>query len=282
MQILGAIVAGCVGFAVVLEARTIGSTAAGIVLIYSLSFQENLTFLAWKHAECQMDMNSVERIKEYCELDSEKYISLVNSNGEEQIESSLENKKNILTYLSHFLDNARNKALSTNEIGKESKNDKESSRTNNNIYVPSLWPSQGKIEFRNISLKYKSTEEPVLRNISFTIPGKKKIGVVGRTGAGKSSLIAALFRLVEPSNGELFIDDINVLEIPLHSLRNNIAIVPQDPTLFKGSVRFNLDPFNQYSEKEMWDALRCVNLAEHVEQMASANENMDTPYSLEN
>ena len=80
-------------------------------------------------------------------------------------------------------------------------------------------------------------------------------------------MIAALFRLVEPFEGSLLIDDINVLDIPLHTLRSKIAIVPQDPTLFKGSVRFNLDPFDQHSDTEIWAALDSVHMADHVKAM---------------
>lgn len=104
------------------------------------------------------------------------------------------------------------------------------------------------------------------------IPSKVKVGVVGRTGAGKSSLIAALFRLVEPYSGEMLIDDLDALQMPLHELRSNISIVPQEPTLFKGSVRFNLDPFNQFSDDQLWAALTSVHLADHILTMENTSE----------
>ena len=98
--------------------------------------------------------------------------------------------------------------------------------------------------------------------MSFTAEAGCKLGVVGRSGAGKSSLLAALFRTVEPYEGQLFIDGIDVLTLPLHTLRSRLAIVPQDPVLFKGSIRSNLDPFDQYEEEDLWAALRKVGRTE--------------------
>jgi len=97
-------------------------------------------------------------------------------------------------------------------------------------------------------------DKPVLQDLTFVINGKEKIGIVGRTGAGKSSIIAALFRMTEPT-GNIFIDGILVNEIGLHDLRRNISIIPQDPVLFSGTIRYNLDPFEQHSDAELWEAI---------------------------
>ena len=102
------------------------------------------------------------------------------------------------------------------------------------------------------------------RGVSCNIPGGAKVGVVGRTGAGKSTLITALFRIVEPQSGRILIDGKNILEMPLHDLRTKIAIVPQEPTLFRGSLRYNLDPFELYEDEEIWRALESCRLADFI------------------
>lgn len=98
------------------------------------------------------------------------------------------------------------------------------------------WPSNGKIEFRNLSYSYSETTPPILTNLNLTIQPKEKIGICGRTGAGKSSLIGAIFRLAI-NDGDIFIDGINTSTIGLHDLRSNISIIPQDPVLFSGTLR---------------------------------------------
>ncbi|KAK9870546.1 hypothetical protein WA026_008108 [Henosepilachna vigintioctopunctata] len=128
------------------------------------------------------------------------------------------------------------------------------------------WPSQGCIEFKNVSLTYEKYSETVLRNLTFTIKPREKIGVVGRTGAGKSSLIVSLFRLYE-TEGDILIDDVNIKTLPLRSLRNQVALIPQDPVLFTGSVRSNIDPLEKYSDSDIWLALSAVNLNSAIKNL---------------
>ncbi|XP_078661499.1 ATP-binding cassette sub-family C member 5-like [Branchiostoma floridae x Branchiostoma belcheri] len=120
------------------------------------------------------------------------------------------------------------------------------------------WPSQGEIQLNNLSMRYRENLPLVLKSISCNIRSREKIGIVGRTGSGKSSLGVAIFRLVEPAEGTIYIDGVDVSKIGLSALRSKLSIIPQDPVLFVGTVRYNLDPFNQYSDDQMWRALERV------------------------
>ncbi|EZA47173.1 putative multidrug resistance-associated protein [Ooceraea biroi] len=133
---------------------------------------------------------------------------------------------------------------------------------------PDDWPTKGHVEFKDVSLKYSPTGIYVLRNISFNVMPKEKIGIVGRTGAGKSSLINALFRLA-CVEGEIYIDKVSTDAIALHDFRSKISIIPQEPFLFTGSLRQNLDPFDQYSDAVLWQALQDVELKETISEMAA-------------
>ncbi|XP_054158540.1 ATP-binding cassette sub-family C member 4-like [Oppia nitens] len=128
------------------------------------------------------------------------------------------------------------------------------------------WPQTGGIEFIKMSLQYAESPAPVLKEITVSLKGGEKIGVVGRTGAGKSSIIAGLFRLTEPS-GQIVIDGIDIQSIGLHDLRRQISIIPQEPVLFTGSVRKNLDPFDEQSDEELWSALDEVQLRDAISQL---------------
>ncbi|CAG2111114.1 unnamed protein product, partial [Medioppia subpectinata] len=124
---------------------------------------------------------------------------------------------------------------------------------------PPDWPQKGQIELKDMSLCYEGSDKPVLKNLSCVIKSGEKIGICGRTGAGKSSIISALFRMVEPK-GEIVMDGINMGSVGLHDLRSKISIIPQDPVVFTGSVRRNLDPFGEYSDQRIWSALEEVQL----------------------
>ncbi|KAH0815457.1 hypothetical protein GEV33_007334 [Tenebrio molitor] len=133
---------------------------------------------------------------------------------------------------------------------------------------PPSWPEAGKIEFVNIFLRYFPQDPPVLKNLSFTIQSKEKVGIVGRTGAGKSSLINAIFQLTD-TQGSIIIDGINISSLGLHDLRSKISIIPQEPVLFSGTMRKNLDPFDDYSDVDLWRALEDVELKDAVADLAS-------------
>lgn len=130
------------------------------------------------------------------------------------------------------------------------------------------WPTKGLVEFKNVKLRYSHQGTYVLQDISFTVLPEEKIGIVGRTGAGKSSLINALFRLA-CIEGEILMDGISTSTIALHDFRSKISIIPQEPFLFTGSLRRNLDPFDQYSDAILWQALEDVELKDTISDMAA-------------
>ena len=154
------------------------------------------------------------------------------------------------------------RVLEYSEIKTEEESEGEHKPKSNNSPIEHL-PKQGVIEFRNVFLQYSSEGRYVLQNVNFKTGKEEKLGVVGRTGAGKSSLVAALFRLVE-SEGDILIDGHSIKEKKLTDLRKSIAIIPQDPVLFTGSLRMNLDPFSSYSDNEIWEALNLSNLFSFV------------------
>ncbi|NXT66265.1 MRP1 protein, partial [Chaetops frenatus] len=127
-----------------------------------------------------------------------------------------------------------------------------------------VWPTEGRIEFRNYSLCYRPGLELALRCVSVTINGHEKIGITGRTGAGKSSLAVGLLRLVEAAEGAILIDGQDIAQLGLHDLRTRITVIPQDPVLFSGSLRMNLDPLNQYTDADIWTALELTQLKNFV------------------
>ncbi|KAJ6326665.1 hypothetical protein OIU78_013703 [Salix suchowensis] len=131
---------------------------------------------------------------------------------------------------------------------------------------PSNWPNVGKVEICSLKVRYQHNAPLVLRGISCIIEGGHKIGIVGRTGSGKTTLISTLFRLVEPMEGKIIIDGLDISTIGLHDLRAQVGIIPQDPTLFRGSVRYNLDPLSEHTDLQIWEVLEKCQLQEAIQQ----------------
>lgn len=144
------------------------------------------------------------------------------------------------------------------------------------------WPDSGTVVFANFAVRYRPGLDLVLKGVNFSVSGGEKVGIVGRTGAGKSSLTLALFRyllgilyfflfnfdfplrIIEAAQGEILIDGINIAGIGLHALRSRLTIIPQDAVLFSGSLRMNLDPFDKHSDEDIWRSLEHAHLKEFV------------------
>ncbi|KAK4193051.1 ATP-dependent bile acid permease [Podospora australis] len=205
-DLLGDFVAFFAGVFVIVSLGKIDPGSAGISLSYAIGFADNVLWLVRLYAMNEQNMNSVERIKEYLDVEQE--------------------------------------AAAIVEKNRPAEN----------------WPAQGSVEFINYTTRYRAELEPVLRNLTFKIEAREKVGIVGRTGAGKSSLTLALFRALEADEGKILIDDIDIGQIGTRDLREAITIVPQEPTLFMGTIRTNLDPFDTYTDRDLFAALRRVQL----------------------
>jgi ABC-type multidrug transport system fused ATPase/permease subunit len=207
VDVIGDMVALCAGVFVILSIGKINAGSAGLALSYAIGFTENVLWLVRLYSVYEQNMNSVERIKEYLDVEQE--------------------------------------AAAVIEETQPAAN----------------WPSQGSVEFIDYTTRYRADLEPVLRGVTFKILPREKVGIVGRTGAGKSSLAMALFRGLEAEGGgKILIDDVNIGTIGLQDLRESITIVPQEPTLFTGTIRSNLDPFSLFTDEDIFTALRRVQL----------------------
>ncbi|KAK1760405.1 ATP-dependent bile acid permease [Echria macrotheca] len=213
---LGDLVSFTAGVFVILSIGKISPGAAGISLSYAINFADNMLWLVRLYAMNEQNMNSVERIKEYLDV-------------EQEAPAIIENNR-----------------------------------------PPANWPANGSVEFVNYTTSYRKELDPVLKHLTFKIEAQEKVGIVGRTGAGKSSLALAILRALEADEGKILIDDIDIGLIGLRDLREAITIVPQEPTLFMGTIRSNLDPFSLYTDDQLFTALRRVHLITADEQTPNA------------
>jgi ABC-type multidrug transport system fused ATPase/permease subunit len=132
---------------------------------------------------------------------------------------------------------------------------------------PTGWPANGAIKLDRYATRYRPGLDLVVRNITASVEPSQKVGIVGRTGAGKSSLTLALFRMIEPADGRILIDGLDISTIGLHDLRSNLTIIPQEPVLFSGTLRFNLDPFGRYTDIQLWQALEMAHLKDFASSL---------------
>ena len=128
------------------------------------------------------------------------------------------------------------------------------------IKVEDDWVKEGKIKFEGVDLRYRKNTEIALNKLSFTVEAGKKVGICGRTGAGKSTVSMALSRIVEIEDGKIDIDGVDISKIDMHALRNKVTVIPQDPTLFTGTLRYNLDPFNESSDERIIELIKRAKL----------------------
>ncbi|KAF5016790.1 hypothetical protein F66182_11413, partial [Fusarium sp. NRRL 66182] len=140
------------------------------------------------------------------------------------------------------------------------------------IPVPEEWPSKGEVIFSDAHLRYRPGLPYALEQFDLHIQPGERVGIVGRTGAGKSTIIMALFRMVELAQGKIIMDGIDISTIGLNDLRSRMSIIPQDPTLFASTIRSNLDPFNTRTDEQLWAAIRQAHLVEDNTETASTNK----------
>ncbi|KAG2439872.1 hypothetical protein HYH02_010502 [Chlamydomonas schloesseri] len=141
--------------------------------------------------------------------------------------------------------------------------------------MPQDWPEHGQVVVQDLQLRYRPEMPLVLRGISFTVEAGEKVGLVGRTGSGKSSLLLALFRMVEPAGGRILIDGVDICTLGLRHLRSRMSIIPQDPFMFNGTVRHNLDPFDTAQDHELWEAIDAVGLRPAIYAVGAASKSVD-------
>jgi ABC-type multidrug transport system fused ATPase/permease subunit len=145
------------------------------------------------------------------------------------------------------------------------------------------WPSHGQVRFDNVSVRYAPDQPAVLHNLSFTISPNEKVAIVGRTGAGKTTISIALFRMLPLSDGSIFIDGTDISQMSKSDLRSRLTIIPQDPTLFRGTIRSNLDPFGSFDDKSIWDSIKRAGLlgysSDSSSDMVSKLLSLDDPVS---
>ncbi|SGZ47002.1 CIC11C00000000401 [Sungouiella intermedia] len=215
IDLVGSLVMLFAGVFVILSVGAIDAGLAGLSLSYAISFSENALWIVRLYSNIEMNMNSVERLQEYLDVEQEPPASIPETEPR------------------------------------------------------ASWPEKGEIDVKDVSLRYAPDLPRVIKNVTFHVKPCNKIGIVGRTGAGKSTIITAFFRFLDPETGSIFIDGVDISKIGLRNLRQALTIIPQDPTLFTGTIRTNLDPFNEYDDEQIFEALTRVNLIAPGERESS-------------
>ncbi|KAG0301522.1 hypothetical protein BGZ98_008272, partial [Dissophora globulifera] len=219
---LSALVSFFAGLLIVINREHLDAGAAGLSLSYSLTFTDHVLWLVRLYSNNEMNMNSVERVREYMDLPQEPAAVIEDSRP------------------------------------------------------PVGWPNHGEINVEHLVMQYSPEDPAVIRDVSFHVDPKEKIGIVGRTGAGKSTLAVAFFRFMELTSGKITVDGIDISKIGVHDLRSSLTIIPQDPVLFIGTIRTNLDPFNEHDDAALWASLRRVHLISEDGTESNSFGNLDS------
>ncbi|ODH51972.1 hypothetical protein GX48_01757 [Paracoccidioides brasiliensis] len=225
VDIAGALVSFFTASFIIMSVGNIDAGTAGLALTYAVTFTENVLWLVRLYSQNQQNMNSVERIEEYMEVEQEAQAVIPG------------------------------------------------------YRPPNNWPTDGALRFEDYSTRYRVDLEPVLKHVTFSVQPGERVGIVGRTGAGKSSLALALFRGLEPESGRIVLDNVDIGLIGLKDLREAVTIVPQDPTLFTGTIRSNLDPFDLLADEEIFTALRRVHLIGNSTSTAASGSSTPITHS---
>ena len=233
MNAIGSLVTTAVVATVLWQGAQLNGGDAGLTLSYATQFTQAIMWLFRIYTQLEVSMNDVERVDEYTStLPTEQYDASPHDAGA--------------------------------EATKEANHPSGAHRA---AVLSSSWPADGAIEFRNVRLQYASANEPVFSSLSFRVAPRQRVGVVGRTGAGKSSLTVALFRAVELSGGSITIDGIDHRHVDLGRLRRSLSIIQQEPVLFQGTVRYNMAPVGKHTDEELWHALERAGLAPKIRSL---------------
>ncbi|KAJ2007332.1 Transporter of the ATP-binding cassette (ABC) [Coemansia thaxteri] len=217
VDLAGAVVSFAAGLLALTTTGRMDAGLAGLSLSYALNFTEHVLWLVRFYSVNEMNLNSVERVVEYMDVQPEAPVTIPD------------------------------------------------------CVPPAEWPTEGRISVEELVLKYAATLPPVIKGISFEAKPCEKVGIVGRTGAGKSTLTLAMFRFMEASSGRIVIDGIDISQMGVGDLRSRLTIIPQDPMLFAGTIRSNLDPFGEHGDDELWLALRRAHLLGNDEQQPATS-----------
>nr|CAD7423725.1 unnamed protein product [Timema monikensis] len=286
-ELIGSLITFFTSLFAVLGRETMNPGLVGLSVSYALQITMTLNMLVRVASDIETNIVAVERIKEYSEY--EQVAIFVSCLKEVLAQSTLvlfggltkcELEEPLLEYfLVRPTDSCRGIAClkplgriqlqsHLTELSRYCLSVPQEAPWENPATQPSKdWPTEGRVQFTDYKLRYREGLDLVLKGLNFTINGGEKVGIVGRTGAGKSSLTLALFRIIEPAGGSIIIDGVDIIGLGLHVVRSRITIIPQDPVLFSGSLRQNLDPFNNLSDDAVWKAIDHAHLKSFVKSL---------------
>lgn len=236
LDMVGTIITCAAALLAVLARGDIDEGLVGMSVSYAMQVTQTLNWLVRMSSDVETNIVAVERIREYSELEQEADW-YVREDGDGSSEPA-------------GPEHASNSGVVRRRKG-----------------PPADWPDVGRVEFAGYETRYRPGLDLVLRGITTVVNGGEKVGIVGRTGAGKSSLTMALFRILEAASGSIIVDGVRLSDIGLHDVRGRFTIIPQDPVLFSGSLRYNLDPFDKYSDDQLWRSLQLSHLHQFVHQL---------------